>query len=143
MIVVDASLATKWFLRETESDTALRFLNEHDKILNGPDLLLTEVSGAIVRRANMDKTFGTIALDALREWHSVWATIEAHRINAKSAERASLLAMTLGHPLPDCVYLQLAIELGCDLATCDAKFRNRAIAIHPRVRLLEEYAAKT
>lgn len=141
MIVVDASLATKWFLREQESDAALRFLEDHGTVLNGPDLLLSEVSGAIVRRANMYDAFQPLALDVLGEWLTTWETISAHRITAQRAERASRLAMSLGHPLADCVYLQLAVELGCDLATCDAKFRDRAVAIYPGIRLLSHFPA--
>lgn len=39
MIVVDASLATKWFLNEADSDRARRFLNDKQGQLCGPDVL--------------------------------------------------------------------------------------------------------
>ena len=55
--------------------------------------------------------------------------------------RAALIALTLGHPLADCIYLSLARELRCGLATCDGKFVERAVRLYPEIRLLEDYAA--
>jgi predicted nucleic acid-binding protein len=52
---------------------------------------------------------------------------------------AAGIALRLGHPLADCLYLALAIELDCDLATCDAKFQARASSAYPRVQLLSEF----
>ena len=51
MIVVDASVAVKWFLVEAGSEAAPALLETESEIV-GPDLLLIEVAGAIVRRRN-------------------------------------------------------------------------------------------
>lgn len=138
MIVVDASLAAKWFLPEDGRDAALRFLARYTDRLHGPDILLTEVSGAIIRRPNIDKPFRNESLALLAEWWLVWERMATYRATAESVEQASYLAPDLGHPLPDCLYLQLAIEHGCVLATCDEKFRVKALHRYDQVRLLHQ-----
>ena len=55
MIVVDASLAVKWFLTEAGSDAASAVLAMRARSLAAPDLIIVEVAAALVRRANMDK----------------------------------------------------------------------------------------
>ncbi len=141
MIVVDASLAAKWFLREPETQDALQFLADHGHRLCGPDLLFSEVAGAIVRRANMAVWTVAEATEALEKWAEGWARgeIEAHRVTSYILYEGGKLALTLGHPLSDCIYLALAIELGCELATCDAKFRAKAVGLYPTIRLLADY----
>jgi predicted nucleic acid-binding protein len=44
--------------------------------------------------------------------------------------------MNLGHPLKDCIYLALAMEMSCDLITCDARFAEKAKGAWARVRVL-------
>jgi predicted nucleic acid-binding protein len=51
--------------------------------------------------------------------------------------RATNLAIDLGHPLKDCIYLALAMELGCDLVTADARFAAKAREVWAGVRVLE------
>lgn len=140
MIVVDASLATKWLFLEEDSDRALSFLARNGHELHGPDLLLTEVAGAIIRRANFDKD-AERARHAVAEWRRMWddGHLTAHRPTTDRVQAAAALGLRLGHPLADCMYLQLAIELGCELATCDGKFAARARRDDDRVRLLREY----
>lgn len=53
-------------------------------------------------------------------------------------KQAALLALDLGHPFKDSIYLALAVDLGCDLVTCDARFAKRAKEVWPRVRMLGE-----
>ena len=50
---------------------------------------------------------------------------------------AADLAMRLGHPLKDCIYLVLADRLGCTVVTADARFRDR-VADPARVELLAD-----
>lgn len=139
-------MAAKWFLAEAGSDAARDFLGQWAFRLIAPDLLLTELAVAIVRQANTDKAKmqqATALLKDLRQMYSD-GVVRTERLDAQRVDGAAALAISLGHPLPNCVYLQLAIEFGCELATCDTKFRDRAIAIYPGVRLLSEYlAAKT
>lgn len=60
-----------------------------------------------------------------------------HRVTPALIAQATVIAIGLSHPLKDCVYLALADQLGCPLATSDAKFHAR-VADLKRVKLLAE-----
>ena len=141
MIVVDASLAAKWVLTEDDSSVALEFLTDRVETLIGPDLLIIEVASAIVRRGNENKAFQIDAALALDKWTGNVAPLlsEIYPTTLNRLSRAGQLAFRLGHPIADCIYLALAIEFDCDLATCDAKFAVKTGAVWHRVRLLADY----
>ena len=52
--------------------------------------------------------------------------------------KAANLAIDIGHPLKDCIYLALAMELGCPLVTCDTKFATKAHEVYAGVQVLGE-----
>lgn len=141
MIVVDASLAVKALLREADTDQALRFLERNSDQLVAPDLLLSEVCGAIVRSVNSRSMPQDEGLVVLREWTAAIRDrlLLLYRLTPDRLDAASTLAITLGHPVADCLYLALALELGADLATCDVKFHQRVRPNYPQVRLLGDY----
>jgi predicted nucleic acid-binding protein len=138
MIVVDASLAVKWFLSEVGSDAALAFFFEHEGSMASPDLILIEVAATFVRRANMFKAEAADMDDALDKWTKLLTErgIKLFRVSPASMRDAAFLAQTLGHPLKDCIYLGLARELDCDFVTCDARFAAKASLIYSRTRTL-------
>lgn len=142
MIVVDASLGAKWMVVERDSPEALRFLLDPEHELCSPDLFFTEVAAVIVRKGNENKDWIDDAREALDKWTIAWSDhlVATFRVTQRRLHRAGQLALQLGHPLADCIYLALAIELDCDLATCDAKFAKKAMRLWPRVRLLESYS---
>ena len=143
ILVVDASLAAKWVLRETGTDDAMALLRNKDVDFAAPELIFLEVAGALVRRANMDKSLREQMLEALGEWANAWSEqlVQAYPLTELRLLDASGIAVQLGTPLKDCVYLALAREMQCDLVTCDVKFRDKAASIYPRIRLLSEYGA--
>lgn len=140
MIVVDASLATKWFVAEADSDRAVAFLRDHEVALCGPDILLTEVCQALVAAANSQRMTGSAVRAAIDVWLDKLEShdLPLHATGWSRARRGTDIALDLGHPLADCLYLALAIDLDCDLVTCDAKFRDKAMPRYPRIRLLAE-----
>ena len=139
MIVVDASIAAKWFLDEKQSDVAYVFLSLFDGELCGPDLLGVEVCWAIVAAANARRVTGAQARAAVERWLDPIeeGDIPLYPTDGRAMRVAVNLAIELGHPLKDCIYLALADRLGCPLVTADVKFRNR-VADPARVKLLEE-----
>ena len=138
MIVVDASLVVKLFRDEPNSDLAERIYAEHRDELAAPDLLAIEVAAALVRNANMVKSSRPFIEMALAEFGQVLrdATIALHRLDERQLAVAAKYALDLGHPLKDCIYLALAMELGCDLVTCDARFAAKAKGVWAGVRVL-------
>lgn len=142
MIVVDASLVVKWLVVEDQTEPAIAFLEAFSGRVCGPDILAIEVAGAIVRRVNDRSLSLPTGAAILTTWR---AALEQNRVTTIRAtpaliEQAGRLAIELGHPIADCLYLALATELDCDLVTCDAKFQAKASSVYPRVQLLSEFS---
>lgn len=138
MIVIDASVLVKALIVEANSDVALTFLDERRSQLVAPDLLWTEVTSAIVRDVNDRAITAQDGAELLEyvavHWREGWIT--SYRLTPDSLAEAAQVAMILGHPLADCVYLQIAEMLDLELATFDAKFHAKARSRGDRVRLL-------
>ncbi len=138
MIVVDASLAVKWFLDEPLSDHAASVLSAHAGQIYAPDLLLVEVTSALVRNANMVKSNRENVEAALDRLGKLIA--DGDLLTRRSADplirQSASIAIALGHPLKDCIYLALAMEMECELVTCDARFAAKAREVWGRVRVL-------
>ncbi len=138
MIVVDASVAVKWFLPELNADSAAALFDSGDNELIAPDLLVVEVCSTLVRGANMVKSNRVDALSNLQKFQSM---LEAGDVNVLRSlpdqlQRAARLAIDLGHPLKDCIYLVLAMELDCELVTADARFAGKAREMWSKARVL-------
>lgn len=135
MIVIDASLALKWFVDEELSSEAAEVRVTHLRQIIVPDLFVVEVTGALVRRGNMAKQRRKDAEEAIGAFFALLdeGLIETARATPAAVNKAARLALDLGHPLKDCVYLALAQDLKCDLVTCDAKFAEKARSCWPKV----------
>lgn len=139
-LVVDASVAVKWIVDERGGDDARRLADRFGDDLQAPDLLHVEVMGTLVRLANQRvRTRGQVRRD-LDWWAEAWGdgALRTHRVTQVLACDAARIAIDLGHPIKDCVYLALALQLGCPLVTADVKFRDRAVGRYPAIKLLAE-----
>lgn len=138
MIAIDASLAVKWYLDEALADEAEDILFENHGAILVPDIFIIEVTSALVRRANIDKAKRADSEAAIARFMSLFETgaIAAIRSEPETVARAAGIAMNLGHPIKDCIYLVLAMERKCPLVTADAKFADKAQGIWDRVALL-------
>lgn len=136
MIVVDASVAVKWFFPEPGREMA-RTLLEGGARLFAPTLIVSEVAGALVKRARLGGASREEVLAHLADW---LAAISAGAIVVSPVEqdlpRAAQIALDLSHPLFDCVYLALAQRHGFPLITADAAFCARALPMFPEMKLL-------
>lgn len=138
MIIVDASVVIKWYFPEAGSDAAIDLLGEMGGEMLAPDLLAIEVCAALVRKGNMDKAQASGILTMLNDFHEKLTdgSVRLSRVSIQTMTEAANLALNLGHPLKDCIYLVLAMELDCELVTCDARFAAKAKDIWPKVRML-------
>jgi predicted nucleic acid-binding protein len=140
MIVIDASLAVKWYLAEAHSEEAVDLLLSESPNISVPDTFCVEVASALVREANMDKTKSSDVRYSLGRFRTLCegGGLRTIRTVPEALDTAANLAIELGHPLKDCIYLALAMELECDLVTCDTRFAERAKGVWDRVRVLGE-----
>jgi predicted nucleic acid-binding protein len=137
MIVIDASVALKWVLSETGSDAAETLLDQN---LMAPDLWLAEAANALWRRARAGEITAEQASTRFSELLKAPVAslpIEPH------VERALGLAIEIGHPIYDCIYLALALTHDSHLVTADRRFALVAgrEGFGGRVRLLHDLAA--
>jgi predicted nucleic acid-binding protein len=123
ILVVDASVAIKWFVRETRHLEALRLL-DHPADLHAPDLLVAEVTNIAWRKARLGEIGNAQAEDIARAIHRGTPLLYP---SALFNERALDLAFRLDHPVCDCLYLACAEALGGRLITADDKFRSTGV----------------
>jgi predicted nucleic acid-binding protein len=136
MIVVDASVAAKWFLPEVGSEEATQLLSGTDKLI-APDLIRVEVAAAITRRVRLGELPGEEAMQICNAWLKALADgVVALTAQEDDLTEAIKLALELKHPLQDCIYLAVAMRLKATLITSDPKFIERSSALYPLVRAL-------
>lgn len=120
MILVDASVALKWFLSEPGAEEAKQLSLDHD--LYAPDLLASEVSNGLwkaVRRGALDPAHAVAATSTLE------ARFAAFLPTAPLAGEALELACELDHPVYDCFYLALARGKAWPLVTSDKRLQQK------------------
>lgn len=136
MIVIDASVAVKWFLPEEGSEPALKLL-EGPQELAAPELIRLEVAAAITRRVRLGQLS---ANDGQRRCQAWFAQLKEDIImliaDNEILEETIKLALAMKHPLQDCLYLQAARHLDASLITADRTFKERAQKFHRAVALL-------
>jgi predicted nucleic acid-binding protein len=140
MIVVDASVAVKWYFLEQNSDAAIALFKLHARRISIPDIFGVEVLSTLVREANSAKAKSAAIQQQIMRFQQLLETSALALVYTTPAQLkdATDIAIALGHPLKDCIYLNLARDLNCSLITCDARFAVRAKTIWPAVQLLAE-----
>lgn len=136
MIVVDASVAVKWFLPEQGSDKAIALLSAGDALL-APDLIRVEVAAAVTRRARQGDISQADAKETVRLWlDSLAAGVLQLHTTLDDLREAGNLSLQLSHPFQDCLYLALARRTSSRFVTADRKFAERALTVFTAVESL-------
>lgn len=121
MFVVDASIATKWFVGQVYSDIAERVQKSRRPLL-APQLLIAEVADALRKHVRVgDITIGQ-ATDALQALPGCFSEIVAMQLLAAPALE---IAQRLEHSAYDCFYVALAEDRAVKLVTADMRLLNR------------------
>jgi len=121
MVVIDASVAAKWFIVEPGASAA-RKLVQSEGVLIAPELIIAEVLNVIWKRLirnDLERDQVAHVPDALPKlfaelWPTVWL-----------AKRAFEIAAELRHPVYDCFYLALAESEDATLVTADRRLIGR------------------
>jgi predicted nucleic acid-binding protein len=137
MIVVDATIAAKWYLIEADSSAALAVIAGVQDPLSAPDLIQLEVTGAIARRHRMGGVSRSEAAALIADWNR---DIGRGRIELEAWQHllddAAALALTISHSVVDCLYLALAMRRSAPLLTADERLYRRGSIAYDAVRLL-------
>ena len=120
-LVIDASVACKWFFEENLSSEA-RALAASEAIFSAPDMILAECANAAWRRVRgktIPEAQARAFLKALPQWFEL--LVPSRQLH----EAAFAMACVLDHPVYDCQYLALAQDKETRLVTADLAFVNR------------------
>lgn len=118
--VVDACVAIKWVIPETQSEDAAKLLSSAH-ILFAPDLLLAEIGSVLWKKIR----FGQISLAEGQQALELIQNSPLHFFETPLLLQPAFdLANQLGRSIYDCFYLALAIQQGCQMVTADEKLRN-------------------
>jgi predicted nucleic acid-binding protein len=117
MLVVDASVAVKWFVQEAETAAARALIGGADALI-APDLVVPEVLNVAWRRlirGDLERDQVVDVPEALPKvfaelWPSAWLARDAFE-----------MAMELRHPVYDCFYLALAESEDTVVVTADRR----------------------
>jgi predicted nucleic acid-binding protein len=144
VVVVDASIALKWTLNETDSSTALALLadwTDREIEVHAPSLLVYEVTNALYRRVRK----GEIPFDDARRGLTeiIFKVVE---FDFPEDPDFNIRAMELGQQfgLPaayDSHYLALAESRECELWTADTRLWNSTRGKLTWLRWLSDYPA--
>jgi predicted nucleic acid-binding protein len=115
-LIVDASVAAKWFIEEAGRPQALPLLDMPDR--QAPDLLVVEVANVVWKKA-LRGEIG--AIQARFICASIAHCFEVLHSADVLVERAVVMAMDLRHPVYDCLYLACAERAGARLITADRR----------------------
>jgi predicted nucleic acid-binding protein len=121
-LVVDASVAFKWFLfEESDARQAVAVL-EGGATLIAPDLLIAEVCNAAWRSARL----GRISQAQMEEIAANLSRFFDALVSSTGlAPRAVAIAGQLDHPVYDCLYLALAEAEQTKLVTADLQLLGK------------------
>lgn len=132
MLVVDANIATKWFVDQVDSDIAERVQAAEQPLL-APQLLISEVTDALrkhVRVGDISLEQARAALASLPRWFSEIVAMET------LANPAIVMARRLEHSAYDCFYLALAESRAAKFVTADARLVNRVARTKYKTRVI-------
>jgi predicted nucleic acid-binding protein len=120
-LVVDASVAARWFLTLEKSEVAVEILNSGERLI-APELVLVETTNAAWKA----KAFGGVALETVSDFVEKSARLFHELVPAADLkDRALEIALDLKQPAYDCFYLALAEQRECRLVTADERLQSR------------------
>ena len=114
-LVVDASVASKWFFPEPGADEADALLGADDALL-APDLIVAEVVNVAWKRVRAGEVTWEQAAAAAE---GIGGLLDELVPMATLAARSLDIARGLGHPAYDCFYIALAERFSSHVVTSD------------------------
>jgi predicted nucleic acid-binding protein len=114
-VVVDASIAVKWFFREVGSNDAVA-LRDSDSDFIAPELIIAEIGNAALAKQLRKEIASDDAMFAVKRAPALFVQLAPV---VELTEPAMHLALALRQPVYDCLYLALAQREDVTLITDD------------------------
>jgi predicted nucleic acid-binding protein len=137
-LVIDASIACKWFFEEQGSAEARAILATGELLL-APELIIPEVCNVAWRRlasGQIGVEQGRLAITSLAHLIDEFATM------AELAGQAFDIAAKLSHPVYDCFYLALSEVTDSHFITADQKLVQRLEGSQWQARIRSLFPAR-
>lgn len=115
-MIIDASIGVKWLVPEEDSAAAIELLRHGELVV--PTLFHAEVGNALWKKAQRKEIALSPLLPYLTGLPELVQTVTEIPIMPRAAE----IAVELGHPIYDCIYLALAESADDTLLTVDQRF---------------------
>lgn len=132
-VVVDSSVAIKWFVAEVHSAEAQRLLNDYQAGTIGfaaPDLLACEIGSIVWKKCQFQ---GLAAGDALLILNGFRALTFAVTSTFDLLDDAFRLATAHQRTVYDMTYVALSLRKSCDFVTADQKLFNALSPFFPNM----------
>jgi len=131
-LVVDSSVAVKWFFSEPRTQQARALLNGNEPLI-APSLVLVEIANAAWKRllrGHIDQAEAELVVRLSPGPFSSLVPI------GPLLPEAAGLAFRLSHPVYDCLFLALAARDQCPIITADERLAALAQQVGVTVRPL-------
>ena len=141
-LVIDANIAAKWYLPEADSQLAEQLFATKAEF-HAPNFLAIEFANIYGKHSVAGRT----SMDA---WHAASSQLKKSILYWHSddplLDHALELAVTHKHPIFDCIYLALAVQIDGIVVTADqqfcsqfksTKYADRVMALHNCVAQLD------
>jgi predicted nucleic acid-binding protein len=117
-LVVDASVAVKWYIPEPGSERAARVLAANHELL-APDLLLSEFGNVLWKKVRRGELLAADANQILAQFLA--ASQITYPPIQSIVQPAFEIATRFGHPIYDAMYIAIAAAHDCQFVTADDK----------------------
>ncbi len=131
-LVVDSSVAIKWYVAEEHAPEAARIRDDAQAgllTLLAPDIIHSEMGNIVWKKVQRESLADTDALVILRDFLSLPIVITPA---ASLLEEVYRLAVTDKRSVYDCLYLALAARQNCRFVTADERPVNAVGASLPQ-----------
>jgi len=118
IVVVDASVAIKWYVSETYTANAERLLTGAYE-LNAPELIIPEFGNILWKKVRRNQLTEIEAAKIIAAFGKQSIVFHSHK---SILEAAFIGAEDSGQTVYDWTYLALAVSLSCRFVTADEKF---------------------
>lgn len=123
--VFDASVLVKLAIEEPHSAHVARLYGAVETVI-APDITFVECASALWKKRHYEGYDSAHVSEAFRLLRMAdVAVVESAPLHENALE----LALTLDHPVYDCIYLALALQEDVPLVTADARLRDIAVTV--------------